>query len=96
MNNINSNKESSSQFDSKENLLKLKAKERGVSPEEFKAQVAKDNNKIPSSVGVPELVKEPRAEPTAKHLEAALELLGIDCRLQLRRWRGKRVQAKRR
>ena len=67
--NINGKTDTSTEFDSKENLLNLKAKERGVSPEEFKAQVAKDNNKIPSSIGVPELVKEPRAEPNWEHIE---------------------------
>lgn len=80
MENINAKTDSSSELDSKANLLNLKAKERGVSPEEFKAQIAKDNDKIPSSIGVPELVKTPRAEPNWEHIEAALKLLKIDYR----------------
>ena len=80
MENINAKKDSSSEFDSKENLLNLKAKERGVSPEEFKAQIAKDKEAIPSTLGVPELVKRPLAEPIYEHLKAALDKLNIHYR----------------
>ena len=70
--NIDINKPASSDYNSRKNLIE------SLGGDYDDREVKKAA--IPSSVGVPELVKEPLAEPIYEHLEAALDKLNIHYR----------------